>query len=97
MQITVDSLQVYIVDFEGQHPPRELTSGKQGAVHSPVFNSQGTKVAWLELDKDGYESDRYILSRCESFVAQVTQGKNSDLRSGEGRKIYSHAKVGQVA
>jgi len=49
---------IYIVDFKGQHPPRELTSGKQGAVHSPVFNFQGTKVAWLELDKDGYESDR---------------------------------------
>ena len=40
--------------------PKELTSGKQGAVHSPVFNTQGSKVAWLELDKDGYESDRYV-------------------------------------
>ena len=36
-----------------------------GATHAPVFNSQGDKVAWLELDEDGYESDRltdpYIL------------------------------------
>ncbi|KAF8964345.1 Alpha/Beta hydrolase protein [Flammula alnicola] len=38
--------------------PIELTSGKQGATHSPVFNTQGTKVAWLELDDDGYEADR---------------------------------------
>lgn len=49
---------VYIVDIMGRTKPRELTSGKQGAIHSPVFSKQGDKVAWLELDKDGYESDR---------------------------------------
>lgn len=49
---------VYIVDIAGKSLPRELTSGKQGAIHSPVLNIQGTKAAWLELDKDGYESDR---------------------------------------
>ena len=49
---------MYIVDFLGNEKPRELTSGKQGAVHSPVFNNKGDKAAWLELDEDGYESDR---------------------------------------
>ncbi|THH14140.1 hypothetical protein EW146_g6161 [Bondarzewia mesenterica] len=49
---------VYIVDFWGNEKPRELTSGKQGAIHNPVFNWKGDKAAWLELDKDGYESDR---------------------------------------
>ncbi|TDL17751.1 alpha/beta-hydrolase [Rickenella mellea] len=38
--------------------PRELTSGQQGATHSPVVSRDGNKIAWLELDKDGYESDR---------------------------------------
>ncbi|KAI0004573.1 alpha/beta-hydrolase [Russula compacta] len=49
---------VYLVDFTGSQKPRELTSGKQGATHNPVFNAQGDKVAWTELDEDGYESDR---------------------------------------
>ncbi|KAG6814233.1 hypothetical protein H0H92_015348 [Tricholoma furcatifolium] len=49
---------VYVVDIKGNGKPRELTSGEQGAIHSPVFNAQGTKIAWLELDEDGYESDR---------------------------------------
>lgn len=49
---------IYIVDIMGRTQPRELTSGKQGATHNPVFSKQGDKVAWLELDKDGYESDR---------------------------------------
>ncbi|KAG7442969.1 alpha/beta-hydrolase [Guyanagaster necrorhizus] len=48
---------VYIIDILGGKP-RELTSGKQGATHNPVFNKDGSKVAWLELDLDGYESDR---------------------------------------
>ncbi|KAF8627426.1 hypothetical protein AX17_006241 [Amanita inopinata Kibby_2008] len=49
---------VYIIDLLGKEKPKELTSGKQAAIHNPVFNDQGSKVAWLELDQDGYESDR---------------------------------------
>ncbi|KAJ2931965.1 hypothetical protein H1R20_g5113, partial [Candolleomyces eurysporus] len=56
--LSVLATQVYLVDIKGDSPPRELTSGKQGAVHAPVFSKAGSKVAWLELDEDGYESDR---------------------------------------
>ncbi|KAH8113489.1 alpha/beta-hydrolase [Phellopilus nigrolimitatus] len=49
---------IYIVDLLGKEKPRALTSGKQGATHSPVLSHDGKKVAWTELDKDGYESDR---------------------------------------
>ena len=51
-----------MVPISGSEAPIQLTSGEQGATHSPVFNTKGTKVAWLALDKDGYESDRYISS-----------------------------------
>ncbi|KAG9116042.1 hypothetical protein FRC07_007495, partial [Ceratobasidium sp. 392] len=37
---------------------RELTSSKQGATHNPVFSKDGKKVAWTEMARDGYESDR---------------------------------------
>ncbi|TFL02507.1 alpha/beta-hydrolase [Pterulicium gracile] len=49
---------VYITDIDGSGKPRELTSGKHGATHFPIFSSKQDKVAWLELDRDGYESDR---------------------------------------
>ncbi|KAF8169251.1 Alpha/Beta hydrolase protein [Pholiota molesta] len=49
---------VFVVPISATEAPVELTAGDHGAIHSPVFNTQGTKVAWLELDKDGYESDR---------------------------------------
>ncbi|KAI0801943.1 hypothetical protein BC629DRAFT_1591605 [Irpex lacteus] len=49
---------IYIVALDGKSKPKELTSGKQGATHAPVFSQKGDKVAWIELDEDGYESDR---------------------------------------
>ncbi|KAF8842149.1 alpha beta-hydrolase [Paxillus ammoniavirescens] len=48
---------IYLVGFDGSNLV-EVTSGVHGATHSPVFNRQGTKVAWLQLDEDGHESDR---------------------------------------
>lgn len=58
--LTFITYQVYIVPIDADEEPQELTSGKQGAVHAPVFNTQGSKVAWLELNEDGYESDRCV-------------------------------------
>ncbi|CDO77798.1 hypothetical protein BN946_scf184667.g1 [Trametes cinnabarina] len=49
---------IYIVDINGKSTPKELTSGRQGATHNPVFNKAGDKAAWIELDQDGHESDR---------------------------------------
>ncbi|KAF5372283.1 hypothetical protein D9757_009637 [Collybiopsis confluens] len=49
---------VYIIDITGKNQPRELTSGSQGAIHGPILNQGADKAAWLELDEDGYESDR---------------------------------------
>ncbi|KAG8785786.1 hypothetical protein FRC12_017181 [Ceratobasidium sp. 428] len=36
----------------------ELTGGTQGATHNPVFSKDGKKIAWTEMARDGYESDR---------------------------------------
>ena len=35
-----------------------MTSGHQGATHSPVLSNNGLLAAWTQLDLDGYESDR---------------------------------------
>ncbi|KAJ8507119.1 hypothetical protein ONZ45_g10479 [Pleurotus djamor] len=86
---------VYIVDLGGKEQPRELTSGKQGATHSPVFNLAGDKVAWLELDKDGYESDRakiviYDLNKNVRFTVTQSWDRSPDALafSKEGHFLY---------
>lgn len=59
--------QIYLVDFDGSNLV-ELTSGIHGATHAPAFNRQGTKVAWLQLDEDGHESDRLDLIQRKNLV-----------------------------
>ncbi|GJJ15786.1 hypothetical protein Clacol_010064 [Clathrus columnatus] len=49
---------IYVVPITGGKVPKRLTSNQQGATSSPVFNKQGTKVAWTEMAEDGYEADR---------------------------------------
>ncbi|RDB17836.1 Dipeptidyl-peptidase 5 [Hypsizygus marmoreus] len=86
---------VYIVDINGNGKPRELTSGKQGAIHSPVLNAKATKAAWLELDEDGYESDRakivlYDLEKDVRFTLTQSWDRSPDTLafSKEGHFIY---------
>lgn len=74
---------VYVVGIKGGSQPKELTSGEQGATHNPVFNNAGNKVAWLELDKDGYESDRakiviYDLEKDVRFTATQPWDRSAD-------------------
>ncbi|KAG8933244.1 hypothetical protein FRC01_010233 [Tulasnella sp. 417] len=52
---------VYVVPLKGGLVPRELTTGHQGATHSPVFSPDGRWVSWAEMAQDGYESDRAVL------------------------------------
>ncbi|KAJ3715402.1 Alpha/Beta hydrolase protein [Lentinula raphanica] len=94
---------VYIVDVTGGKP-LELTSGSQGAIHNPVLNDVGDKAAWLELDEDGYESDRakiviYDLKKNVRFTLTQNWDRSpaSLAFSKEGEFIYftagDHAKV----
>ena len=53
----MNKLQIYLVNFDGSNL-KELTSGLHGATHAPAFSPQGDKVAWLQLDENGHESDR---------------------------------------
>ncbi|KAL0961326.1 hypothetical protein HGRIS_006284 [Hohenbuehelia grisea] len=85
---------VYIVPITGG-TPKELTSGKQGATHSPVFDLWGSKVAWLEMDKDGYEADRskiviYDLKRDVRFTVTQDWDRSPDRLafSKEGNFLY---------
>jgi dipeptidyl aminopeptidase/acylaminoacyl peptidase len=94
---------VYIVDIAGGKA-RELTSGKHGAIHGPVLDQNAKKAAWLELDQDGYESDRakiviYDLKQNVKFTLtqKWDRSPGSLAFSEEGDFIYftagDHARV----
>ncbi|CAK5269924.1 unnamed protein product [Mycena citricolor] len=95
---------VYLVSTLEPGSPKELTSGKQGAIHSPVLNSDATKAAWLELAEDGYEADKaniviYDIVKNVRFTLTQKWDRSPDALkfSLDGKLIYftagDHARV----
>ncbi|KAK7048493.1 dipeptidyl-peptidase 5 [Favolaschia claudopus] len=86
---------IYIVSTIDPGNPKELTSGQQGATRSPVLNSDATKAAWLELAKDGYESDKanivvYDLVKDVRFTITQKWDRSADslIFSTDGKLLY---------
>jgi Tol biopolymer transport system component len=74
---------VYIVPIKGGHAPKHLTTGTQGATHSPSLSPRGDKAVWLELVTDGYESDHasiviYDLQKDVRFVISSSWDRSPD-------------------
>jgi dipeptidyl aminopeptidase/acylaminoacyl peptidase len=53
---------VYIFDTTHPHSakPAHLTPHDHGAISGLTFSPDGSKLAWLEMAEDGYESDRRV-------------------------------------
>ena len=53
---------VYIFDTTHPHSakPVHLTHHDHGAISGLTFSPDGSKLAWLEMAEDGYESDRRV-------------------------------------
>jgi dipeptidyl aminopeptidase/acylaminoacyl peptidase len=53
---------VYIFDVTHPHhiKPVHLTHHDHGAISGLAFSPDGSKLAWLEMAQDGYESDRRV-------------------------------------
>lgn len=55
---------------------RNLTEGMMGYDTMPAFSPDGTRLAWLSMEHDGYESDKNRL-----FVLDMNSGVKTDLTS----------------
>jgi dipeptidyl aminopeptidase/acylaminoacyl peptidase len=51
-------LDLYHVPVDGSREPRCLTEDNQAYDAHPVFSPDGTTLAWLAMERPGYESDR---------------------------------------
>ncbi|KAJ2777420.1 dipeptidylpeptidase [Coemansia javaensis] len=54
---TTTNVDVYIVPADGSQAPVLLTGGVGGIASGPVFSPDGRRLAWLQMETPGYESD----------------------------------------
>ncbi len=59
---------IYFYDIESGET-RNMTEGMMGYDVNPLFSPDGTKLAWLSMERDGYEADKNRL-----FVMDLASG-----------------------
>lgn len=64
---------LYQYDIEAK-TTRNLTEGMMGYDTNPTISPSGTKLAWLSMEHDGYESDKNRI-----FVMDLASGEKTDL------------------
>jgi dipeptidyl aminopeptidase/acylaminoacyl peptidase len=74
---------IYLVDLESGETVN-LTEGMMGYDVQPVFSPDGGRIAWLSMERDGYEADRNRL-----FVRDFTSGAGVDLTTGYDNDAHS--------
>ncbi|KAJ2721323.1 dipeptidylpeptidase [Coemansia sp. Benny D115] len=50
-------VEVFLVTTDDANKPRLLTSRMNGTASSPAFSNDGRRLAWLQMETPGYESD----------------------------------------
>ncbi len=66
---------LYLYSLEDKST-RNLTEGMMGYDTNPAFSPDGTKLAWLSMEHDGYESDKNRI-----FIMDMATGEKTDLTS----------------
>lgn len=66
---------LYLYDIATKQT-KNLTEGMMGYDTNPVFSPKGDKLAWLSMERDGYESDKNRI-----YVMDMQSGEKTDLTS----------------
>ena len=74
---------IFLVDIASGETVN-LTEGMMGYDVEPVFSPDGGRVAWLSMERDGYESDRNRL-----FVHDFVTGASLELTAGYDNDAHS--------
>jgi len=74
---------IFLVDV-GSLEAVNLTEGIAGYDVEPVFSPDGTRIAWLSMERDGYEADRNRL-----FVQDLSSGARRELTADYDNDAHS--------
>ncbi|MBN2345259.1 MAG: S9 family peptidase [Candidatus Aminicenantes bacterium] len=97
------NLDLFFVPVDGSAAPRNLTEGNQASDTQPAFSPDGRFLAYLAMERPGYEADRYrimLRSWPGGEARELTPGwdRSPSLLcwSPDGRMLYATAgNIGQ--
>ena len=91
-------LDLYVAPIDGSAKPRCLTDSNKATDTQPVFSPNGQLLAYLAMEKPGYEADRFrvVLKRwpdgpSQPLVDQWDRSPGSITWSSDGKSIYTSA------
>lgn len=91
---TSTNTDIFVYDIE-TGKTKNITEGMQGYDMSPNISPDGSKVAWLSMERDGYEADKnriFILDRKSDLKIDVTASYDESVESirwsNDGKFIY---------
>ncbi|MBR0500737.1 MAG: S9 family peptidase [Bacteroidales bacterium] len=95
---------IYVYNMDEQpgvgHPQYNASAGMMGYDTEPVWSPDGTTIAWLSMERDGYEADKVRL-----FISPIVSGERIELSkdfkynvgspvwSADSKEIYFSAEV----
>jgi dipeptidyl aminopeptidase/acylaminoacyl peptidase len=85
---------IFIVNLESGETVN-LTEGMMGYDVEPVFSPDGGRIAWLSMERDGYEADRnrlfvhdFATGESVELTAEYDNDAHSPVWSRDGRSVF---------
>ena len=97
-------LDLYEIPVDGSREPRNLTDANQATDTQPVFSPDGKTLAYLRMDRPGFESDRYRIvlrdlatGRERGLAEEWDRSSDGVVFSRDGKTLYTTAyDIGQA-
>jgi len=77
---------VYVVAASGEGRMRNITTGMNGYDREPVYSPDGRTIAFLSMERPGFESDRARI-----FLHDRSSGQNREITVGLDQTVHSPA------
>ncbi|KAJ2900905.1 dipeptidylpeptidase [Coemansia aciculifera] len=90
------NIDIYLTTPDGNSKPKLLTEAFKGAASGPTFSTDGSTVAWLQMETPGYESDInriYVYNITTGNVSAVARdwdlSPHSLMWSADNKELYA--------
>jgi dipeptidyl aminopeptidase/acylaminoacyl peptidase len=99
------NFDLYLTPADGSAPPKNLTADNHAWDTGPVFSPDGKTLAYLAMERPGYESDRFRVvlqgwpdGNSRTLTEEWDRSPRSVVWSDDGKTIFANAgNLGQVS